>query len=305
MIRPAFIWRFFRERGTGWVLPAPLLATTVVAAVLVIGPASDPAHDFDAPGLDPEAVEVGLRARVGDELAAWEIEVRETRKAGSYLIVVREVGERRRSKRRVELAGETDEDRSRELASMLALMLDELGREADPGANAGSAPGGDPPASGPLTGFVLFEGSAALGPPRDLDPEIGVGLGGGLRLLGDHLQPRARFRWAHSWAGDLRVDGISGGLGLAAGAPVGPVWLGGLVMPAFKWTRGADIKSGVVWSGGGELSVVAEYRYDRLIVGLRTGVETLFPPVKVSGPDGIIRWRSWRWLLVLEIGFSI
>ena len=273
-------------------MTTPVLASMVVALTLTaFAPPERTPHDFEAAGLDAAALERGLRARVGEVFDEWSISI-DSSEAGSYRVALR--SPRGRAKvRELETDGTTDADRSRELAATLALLIHERGR--------GSA---RVPASKLPRGFVGIESHVEVGPPRAPDPTLGVGLGGGMWLLGDHLQPRARVRWGHSWAGPLRVNSVGAGLGLAAGAPLARFWVGGLVMPAFEWTHARQLRSASAWSGGGELSLLAQFRHRHLVVGLRTGIETNFPPIRAIGSE-VVRWGHLRWQLVIEIAFGI
>jgi hypothetical protein len=273
--------------------------------MLAFAPAGAANHELEADGLDPAALEVGLRARVGDELDGWAIRV-EARDDGHYQVTLRGPDDTRSNQRTVQLNGHTNEDRSRELASTLAMIIEAASHTQaveDP-----PAPD-EPPA--PPRGFVVLEGHVGLGPPRDLDPDFGVGLGAGAWLLGEHLQPRVRVRWAHGRSSGASAEDIvsvhqlGAGLGLAAGAPLGRLWLGGLAMPAFKWTHANQVRSATAWSGGGELSALAQLRFTHMLLGVRTGVETTFPALRASGTQDVIRWGHLRWLLVVEIGLGI
>lgn len=269
-------------------------APILIAAWLAVAPASEAALDLDAEGLDADALELGLRARVGDELDAWSITV-ERESPTRYRVELRR-GSARRDRREVILEGPTDEDRSRELAATLALIIDD---SEDLGASNPAAPVQLP------VGFIVAEAHVELGPPRDLDPSFGLALGGGAWLLGDHLQPRVRVGWSHSWAGPLDVHQVHAGLGLAGGAAVGRLWIGALVLPSFNWTYARQVRASSGWFGGGELSAVVQYRRRHLVVGLRTGIETLFPAPRVPGTQAVIRWGHVRWLGVLELGFGV
>lgn len=279
-------------------LLGPLLSSAVITAMLAFAPVGGAVHEFDADGLDPAALELGLRARVGDGLDDWTIQI-EGGEAGSYQLRLRGPGQAQAERRTVVISGSTAEDRSRELASTLALIIEAGAQEQ---AHAEPTPTSAPT---PPRGFVVVEGHVGLGPPRDLDPELGAGLGAGAWVLGEHLQPRARVRWAHGWSGELGVHQVSAGLGLAAGAPLGRIWLGGLAMPAVKWTYAEQVRSSSAWAGGGELCVLAQLRLAQLVLGVRTGVETTFPALRASGTQDVIRWGHLRWVLVVEIGIGI
>jgi hypothetical protein len=267
--------------------------TLSIVAWLAIAP--ETGLDLAAQGLDPTAVEEGLRARVGDELDRWSISV-ERESETNYRVELRREGAAPEV-RSVFLEGPSDEDRSRELAATLAVIIDEADElgASDP----------EPPRLELPTGFMVLEGHVGLGPPRDLDPDFGLGLGGGAWLLRDHLQPRVRVGWSHSWAGALEVHQVHAGLGLAGGASVGRFWFGAMVLPALKWTYARQVRSDTAWFGGGEVSVIAQYRRKHFVIGLRTGIETTFPAPRVPGTREVIRWGHVRWLGVIEIGWGV
>jgi hypothetical protein len=287
-------------------------AAAVVAAIMSVAPAGE--DHYAAEGVDGEAVELGLRARIGTVVDEWTITIEavdgidgiDTIEGQTYRVEllgpdgVPQI-------REVTLDGETDEDRSRELASTIALIIQSAGppEPAETELAEPEKPREAPPEPARATGLLLLEAHVGLGPPRDLDEDFGLGLAGGAWVLREHLQPRAAVRWSHSWAGDLRVHQVSGRLGLAAGAPLGRFWLGVLVMPAIAWTHAQQIRTASTWSVGGEASLLGQVRHRRLVVGLRTGVETTFPAPRAIGTNDVIRWGHLRWLLVVEIGLRL
>ena len=291
----------------------PASASLLIAAWLAVAPIESVAG-FDAEGLDPVAVEAGLRVRLGDELDRWSIRVR-YESPTRYRVELRLVGSAavQADQRVVILEGPSDVDRSRELASTLALIIEEAdgelgGLEAEPETIPKTDPDTDlnPAADLELpVGFVVVEAHVGLGPPRKLDPDFGLGLGAGAWLLGDHLQPRVRVGWSHSWAGALEVHQVNAGLGLAGGTALGRFWVGALVMPAIKWTYARQISSSSGWFGGGEASLIVQYRRPHVVLGLRTGVDTTFPAPRVPGTQDVIRWGHLRWLCVFEVGIGV
>jgi hypothetical protein len=263
-------------------------------------------------GIDREAVEVGLRARVGAVVDAWTITIEAV---GEQTYRVELLGpDGTVETREISLEGQTDEDRSRELASTIALILQsqsseqpavgEPSSEQPPPASASASIDETKPTQA-ATGLLLLEGHVGLGPPRKLDADFGLGLIGGVWVVREHLQPRVAVRWSHSWAGDLRVHQFSGRLGLAAGAPLGQVWLGVLVMPAFEWTHAQQIRAASVWAVGGEASLLGQLRHGPMVVGLRAGIETTFPAPRAIGTNEVIRWGHLRALLAIEIGLAL
>jgi hypothetical protein len=275
----------------------------VVAAMLSVAPGE---HRYAADGVDGEAVEAGLRARVGAVVDGWSITVEAV---GGQIYRVELLGpDGATQTREITLDGETNEDRSRELASTIALIIESPTPTDEPKSEPKPQP--QPPAPEPAeparaTGLLLLEGHVGLGPPRDLDEDFGLGLAGGAWVVREHLQPRVAVRWSHSWAGDLRVHQFSGRAGLAAGAPLGEFWLGVLAMPSIEWTHARQIRTGSAWGVGGEASLLGQYRHGRWVVGLRTGIETTFPAPRASGTRDVIRWGHLRALLVIEIGLRL
>lgn len=274
-------------------------------------------HHYAAQGVDGEAIEEGLRTRVGAVVDAWTITVEAV---GGPTYRVELLGpDGVVQSREVTLDGETDEDRSRELASTIALIIqsqpladpaiDEPPSSGDPQATASPEsthePGPGPQPAKAATGLLLLEGHVGLGPPRNLDADLGLGLTGGAWVVREHLQPRVSVRWSHSWAGDLRVHQFSGRLGLAAGAPLGRFWLGVLAMPALEWTHAQQLRAASAWAVGGEASLLGQVRQGHLVVGLRAGVETTFPAPRAIGTNDVIRWGHLRALLVVEIGLRL
>lgn len=280
----------------------PTAASILIAALLAIAPVAETKLDIDVEGLDPEALEAGLRVRVGGALDHWAIKV-EREAPDRYRVELRQLGKRPATvdRRLVTLEGPSDADRSRELAVTLALIIeasDQLGSEP-PDKREPLKPLGLP------IGLLVVEGHVGLGPPRQLDPDFGLGLGGGLWLLSDHLQPRARVGWSHSRAGPIELHQVNAGLGLAGGAPLGRLWFGALLMPALKWTYARQISASSGWFGGGEISLLAQYRGQHAVLGLRTGVETTFPAVRVPGTHEVVRWGHLRWVCAFEVGISV
>ena len=264
-----------------------IVASFALTAALLGSPADQPARDFEARGVDADAVETGLRARVGDVLEDWTIDVR-FEGSRRYVLTLRGPRDDADDVRSVRLEGRTKVDRSRELASMIATII-ESRTPVYP------------------RGFLALEAHLAAG--SDLD--LGLGLGGGVWLLRDHLQPRMRVAWSHGWAPSLRVNQLDVGVGLAAGAPVdssGNLWLGGLVMPTLTWTHASNHAEGIgtasTWSGGSELCVLVQYRLPRFVVGVRTGIETTFPAVRVVAGTDELRFGPVRWLLAIELGLG-
>lgn len=296
-----------------------MLARAVLALRLLSPPEPAPEPDHAAQGIDPVILDAGLRVRVGEAIDDWQIEIRATELRGTYEVTLRGPDHGEVERRQVNLVGQTDEDRSRELASLLAVIIEEsieakvaTAKDPEPDPEPEPQPEPEPeqpePQPRPLMvprAAISWEGHVGAGPLRDPDIDLGVGLGVAGWLVRDHLQPRVRAWWSRSSGEDLRVDGVSVGAGLAAGAPIGHWWVGVLALPVFKWTRAESIRPATVLAGGGELTALVQYRRPWLVIGLRTGVETTFRPLRILGNNDAVRWGPFRWLLVLEVGLGL
>lgn len=106
--------------------PVPLAS---LAALALLAP---PSLDLRATAIDPAAAEAGLRSRVSN-LDDWHLEVRDAPAPGEVQAVLRGP-DGRTQRRRIALDGLTPEDRSRELAASLALLIEQWDDPAKPAA---------------------------------------------------------------------------------------------------------------------------------------------------------------------------
>jgi hypothetical protein len=136
------------------------------------------------------------------------------------------------------------------------------------------------------------------------DPDYGATLRGGAWLVRDHLQPIAELGWARSGAGDLNMDGVRFGAGLAAGTSVANarLWLGAGVLPRAMWVRASDRSAPSTWSSSTELAAVGQVRLRRIMLGLRVGVDLTLPPIVSQGVQDRLRWGPARFVVGLEVG---
>ena len=185
--------------------------------------------------------------------------------------------------RSFELHGETVEERSRELAAALALVIEQHATDTSPPPPREPPPKPPPkPPQGPAPpeGWLAVGGRTSVGSPAD--PEGGVTLRGGATWGRRILQPIATIGSSHARRESLRVDGLRVGAGLALGAPIprSPVWIGGAAVPQVAWTvaRGRGRATG--WTSVTELGALVQLRLRGvLLVGLRVGVELAAPPL--------------------------
>ncbi|MFY0539724.1 hypothetical protein [Nannocystis pusilla] len=247
--------------------------------------------------VDPRLTEAGLRARVGDELDAWTIDVRAG--AGERELDVRLRGPDGATRtRRLTLSSDTREDRSRELAASLALLMDE-------------AP---PPAWGQTCDTARARVTPSLSrlarprPALRSRPRSGRGR---RRRDGRRLAParppaadrKPRPRGAAPE--DVSLFHLRVGGGLAAGASLldRRIWLGGHVLAHALRSRVRERERiDVHWMSATEIGVTLQYRGRRLFLGARTGVDLVLPSRPVPGHGARIRRGPAQWTLGLVIG---
>lgn len=273
--------------------------------------------------VDPALTEVGLRTRVGDLADRWTILVTDT---GSPDLVAVELRgpEGHVERRELVLAGVTVEDRSRELAASLALLI-EAGSQAtppkDPLRPDGSPqePGPDatptdptppdppppdhPPAPSPpsVRGFVALGPRVGLG--RGLLFDGGADLHAGVWLARERLVPLVELGTTGAQQGEISLLQVRAGAGLGVGAPVTPrIWLGGHVLIHALWLRAREAGEGRAWSSSSDVGALVQYRGRRFYFGLRTGVDVTLPPLDVLGAGAHVRRGPARWFLSLGLG---
>jgi len=272
-----------------------LLLLAVLAAPPQTATASPPQPQLDlaASAIDPAATAAGLRARAGPRLDGWTITVRDTSTTNEVEAVLRSpAGEERR--RRLTLSGASADDRSRELAASLALLVE----EDDPGSDPEPPP--KPPPAKP-------RGWLGLGPRLEvgIPPSGGLDLTGGAWLARDHVQPLANLAWASTASHGLRLHSLRIGAGVAAGAPLaaGKIWLGGHVLLHAQWVQARDAAVASAWTAATEVGGLLQVRWSRVVLAARTGVDLNFPPLTLQGTAAQISRGPAAWLLALNFGF--
>jgi hypothetical protein len=266
------------------------------AVLLVALAAAAPSLDVTATAVDPAATTAGLRARTGAALDGWQVTVRDGA-AADEVDAVLVAPDGRREQRRLVLTGATVDERSRELAASLALVVE----DHDPIAPAARPEPGAPAPAAKLRGWL------GIGPRLEvgLPPAGGLDLAGGAWLLRDHLQPLAVLAWTSTASQGLRMHTLRLGGGLAAGAPLaaGKIWLGGHVLLHAQWVRARDARVASAWTAATELGATVQARWSRLVVGGRTGVDLNFPPLALQGDAARLTRGPAAWLLAVHVGF--
>lgn len=254
--------------------------------------------------VDPELVRQGIDLRLGPEAEGWSIEVSGTDPARIDLRLHPPEGEP--FHRDVSLAGSTPEERSRELASALVLIIE----SHEPTEPIQTPPPVEPMPTEPEPsprGWIAASGRLGLGPPDALDLDGGIELAGGVWLLSEYLQPMIEVGWSRSSRGDLEADGVRFGPGLAAGAPVarGRLWVGGVVVARALWARAADATRVAEWSSSTFVGPLLQVRWRWLLATLRFGVDLTAPGLRFVGDTDSLRWGVARFSTSLGVGALI
>jgi len=258
--------------------PVPLAS---LAALALLAP---PSLDLRAGAIDPAATEAGLRSRVAD-LDDWELHVHDSVAPGSVQVELRGP-DGRSQRRRVALDGVTPEDRSRELAASIALLIEQWDEKptttTPPTTHSRPQQHAEPTPAPPIRGWL------GLGPRLELGRslvEAGLDVQGGAWLLREHLQPLASLGWSLAARDGLSLNTVRLGLGLAAGAPLrdGRLWLGGHALAHGSWTLAHDARSASTWATSSELGGLLQIRWPRWLIGVRSGVDLALPPLRARG----------------------
>ncbi|PCC75364.1 hypothetical protein SAMN02745121_03910 [Nannocystis exedens] len=273
--------------------------------------------------VDAGRLEAGLRARIGPTLDDWKITVTPTGQAGQVHVSIA-LRDGQRFGQAVQFAGKTVEDRTRELAASVALLIEvypqhqasPLDGSTSPPASGSSAgqeqpprqPGpGEPAPAKPLR--PALRGWLGLGPRIELGSglrfEAGVDLMGGLWLARDHVQPILSLNFSGGARHGISVLHGRFGAGAAFGAPLGPgdrLWLGAHLLAHALYIHAAEKATDATWLSSTEIGGLLQYRGRRLFLGLRTGIDLTLPAVSIRGTRGVVRREIPRWCFGLMVG---
>lgn len=261
-------------------------------------------------GVDGGAVDAALAIRAADEMAAWTIEIDDVG-VGEVRVRLRHTSGRE-VERSYALAGTTVEERSRELAAALALVLEQQRSEAAAArgapkrrsSGAGPEAPAAPPRSVPTAGWMSAGARVGAGRPADVDG--GATLRGGLWWGRRILQPMAQLASVHARSGGLRVDGVRVGVGLGVGAPWRRWWFGGAVLSQIAWTRARDRGADGRVGSSTEITGLAQWRArSGLFAGARLGVDVTAPPLRARGDAERLRLGLVRMVVGVEVGLQL
>lgn len=250
--------------------------------------------------VDPIAVDDALAVRAGPRADAWTILI-EPAEDATVRVQLRHAGGDELIRTYV-LVGTTVEERSRELAAALALVLEQHQAVPRDATRPASAP--EVPARIAPVGWIAAGGRVAAGRPAD--PDFGASLRGGLLWGRRILQPVAQLGSSHARRGSLRLDGVRLGVGLAVGAPWQRWWFGGAVVPQLVWLRARDRANDDAFGSATELTAMAQWRSTSgLLLAARAGAEVAAPPLRAVGKSDHLRFAPVRFVAGLEIGIQL
>lgn len=293
--------------------PVSPVLTALVALALVLG--APPRLELNAAAIDTQVATQGLRARVGD-LDDWTITVSDATSDATSRELAVEVWLRAPDgsshRRRLPLAGTTVEDRSREVAASVALLIeqwDDRPASAPPPSSPPPARVADLSAPGPVRGAApRARAWLGLGPRLELarwPPEGGVDILFGAWLLAERLQPLLSAGWSATGRQGLSLQTVRLGAGLAAGSPLarGRWWLGAHAIVHAVWARAHDSRSETLWASSSELGGTFQVRGARWFVGVRTGLDLALPELRIRGNIAHLRRGPVQW--VLGVSFAM
>ncbi|MBK8238668.1 MAG: hypothetical protein IPK74_24340 [Deltaproteobacteria bacterium] len=245
--------------------------------------------------VDDEATRRALTVRAGASADAWSIDVDDGSAPSEVRATLRHRGGRE-VQRSFVLASATTEERSRELAAALALVIEQQAPidAAPPTASLQTA------VRDPIGWLAV---GARLGAGRPADVDGGATLRGGARWR--YVQVVGSWASVHSRRDRLAVDGVRVGGGAAFGGSVGPWWIGGQVLPQLQWLFVRDRGRARGVTATTELAALAQLRTHGVWLGLRAGLELATPPVRLLGADDALRFGRARFVLGVEIGLQL
>lgn len=272
-------------------------------------PVIDPSLRIRSGHVEAAAVQQGLRLRVGEGWQRWAIEVDDAAAPGQVDVRLRDRSGHIHA-RTLTLEGETVDERSRALASSLALLVEQLdeGSARPPEPAAAEEPTPAPAArSAPISGFIGVGPRMALNPGAPHDVDVGASLTGGAWLAREHVVPVGELGWARSVAHELTVDALRMGAGVLGGAAGkrGRLWGGGGALMRAQWARARASATATGWWASPAVMGAIQYRGRILVVGAWLGADVMLPPLRARGDAHGLRWAAIRPMATLHAGLRL
>lgn len=269
------------------------------------------ALEITARDLDAASVERGVTARLGSPPDGWQIVAEPGVTSNAVHLRLRHV-DGREIERDIELEQVEVEARSRELASVLALLIEESASTVDQPVEPPSSvepPKAEPAAPPPprTTGWLGVVGRSGFNAGRPAFADAGAALAGGVWLDRFHLQPVVGVGWSRASAEGLVLDTVRFGAGLLAGSDFarGRAWAGaGAIANAMWATARAELRASG-WFSVTEILATIQYRGAWWTVGARVGVDVTLPPLTARGNARSRRWDAARSAFGVVLGVRI
>ncbi len=262
------------------------------------------ALDVRTPLVQAEAVARGLDVRVGERWHWWSIVIVEGPGDGAVEVTLRDADGRIHA-RTLTLAGDTTQQRSRELSSALALVVEQA-----PAGVEGSTPTPEhepkqPPS--PVTGWVGVGPRVGFNAVQRPFADVGLSMAGGVSLSSGHLQPIASVEWSRTTTDPVVVDAVRVGAGLLGGAYLaeGRWWVGGGGMVRAQWAQARAQERAAGWWPSPSAIMAVRYTAPMISVGLWLGADLVLPAMIARGDAGIVRWAAVRPAATLHLALPI
>lgn len=253
--------------------------------------------------VDRQQTEQGVVTRLGTRGDDWTIGVVIT--SGTRAIATLHAPDGATLQREITLDGPDIEARSRQLATSVAIVIDNY--DPPPALIATetqtSAPE-EPTGESLPTGWLAAGAHLSTGPVGRAAVAGGVTLAGGIGLARDHVQPMLTIGWRRSSADVLVVDGANIDGAVLVGLPLlrGQLWFGGGLGIGALGGYARDSVRASGWSAHLTVPIAVQLRLQRLFAEAYTGAEVGLPPLRFVGDATTLRWGQLRAMFGLRVG---
>ena len=252
--------------------------------------------------VDADAAEAGIVVRAGDQASDWTIEVGTL--ADGRAVVTLTAPDGWVTRREVTLDGEDPEARARQLASSVAVVIENYQPRSDPDPAAPELPPEQPTVP---AGWLAVGGRISTGPVGRADVAPGVTISGGTWLLRDHVVPFAAVGWRRTSDASLAVDGVAVRAGAAFGTALASehLWIGAGVAAGALGGFARDSRNASGWAAHLVAPVLVQARAGVFFAQIDVGPELALPPLRFVGNTGSARWGHLRAAIGLHVGILL